>query len=179
MPLALIALAVAVVVVSLGVLVYLGGVLWGAARGPLGSFFERQQFDRHVAHAQRGDRHLQEGALAPALAEFEAAFYPYPPHSAAMAKAIANHHTGILSRLIAAADQVQGQRVRLISLAKADRLFHERAALQHRYVALRQSGSRQRLRALEQELRANTRELRATLSALSAEIASARAVRYQ
>jgi len=168
----------AVVAVSIGILVYLGGMLWGAARAPISAFFERQQFDRHVAHAQRGDRLLQEGALAQALGEFEAALYPLPPQSAAMAKTIANHHTGLLSRLIAAADQVQGERVRLISLAKVDRLFHERAALQHRYVALRQSGSRQRLRALEQELRANTRELRATLSALTAEIANARAVRY-
>lgn len=179
MPFALIGLAIAIVAVSIGVLVYLGGMLWGAARGPLGTFFERQQFDRHVAHLQRGDRSLHEGALAAALGEFEAAFYPHPPHSATLAKAIANHHTALLSHLIAAADQVQGERVRMISLAKADRLFHERAALQHRYVALRQSGSRQRLRALEQELRANTRELRGTLSALTAEIASTRAVRYQ
>jgi hypothetical protein len=95
-----------------------------------------------------------------------------------MAKAIANHPTGLLIRLIAAADQVQGERVRLISLAKADRLFHERAVLQRRHLALRQSGSRQRLRALEQELRANSRELRATLNALPAEVASARR-RYQ
>lgn len=172
-------LGFAVVAVSIGVLVYLGGMLWGAARGPVGAFLERQQFERHVAHAQRGDRCLREGALAPALSAFEASLYPYPPRSAAMAKAIANHHTGLLSRLIAAADHVQGERVRLMSLAKADRLFHERAALQHRYLALRQSGSRQRLRALEQDLRTNTRELRATLSALTAEIASARAVRYQ
>jgi hypothetical protein len=179
MPFALIGLAIAVAAVSLGVLVYLGWMLWGAARGPLSTFLERQQFDRHTARLQRGDRALRDGALAAALGEFEAAFYPHPPRSAALAKAIANHHTALLSHLIAAADQVQGERVRLISLAKADRLFHDRAALQHRYVALRQSGSRQRLRTLEQELRANTRELRATLNALVAEIASARAVRYQ
>jgi hypothetical protein len=172
-------IGLAVVIASIGVLVYLGNILWGAARGPLGTFFERQQFERHLAHAQRGDRLLREGALEQALSAFEASLYPHAPQSAAMAKSIANHHTGLLSRLIAAADQVQGPRVRLISLAKADRLFHERAALQHRYVALRQSGSRQRLRALEQELRTNTRELRTTLNALSAEIASARAVRYQ
>jgi hypothetical protein len=172
-------IGLAVVAVSIGVLVYLGSMVWGAARGPVGAFMERQQFERHVAHAQRGDRFLRDGATAQALNEFEAALYPHPPQSAAMAKAIANHHTALLSRLIAAADQVQGQRVRLISLAKADRLFHERAALQHRYVALRQSGSRQRLRALEQELRANTRELRTTVNALTAEIASARMVRYQ
>ncbi len=172
-------IGIVVVAASVAVLVYLGAMLWGAARVPMGALFERQQFERHVAQAQRGDRALQEGALSGALAAFEAALYPYPPRSAAMAKSIARHHTGLLSRFIAAADQVQGERVRLLSLAKADRLFHERAALHQRYVALRQGGSRQRVRAVEQELRANTRELRATLSALTAEIASTRAVRYQ
>jgi hypothetical protein len=171
-------IGVAVLAVSIGVLVYLGSVLWGAARGPLGSFLERQQFERHAARVERADRLLREGDIPGALLELEAALYPHPPQTAAMARAVANHHTGLLSRLIAAADSVQGQRVRLISLAKADRLFHERAALQQRYVALRQSGSRQRLRQLEQDLRGNTRELRAALNALSAEIASARAVRY-
>lgn len=171
-------IGVAVLAVSIGVLVYLGSILWGAARGPLGAFLERQQFERHSARIERADRLLREGDVAGALLELEAALYPHPPQTAAMARAVANHHTGLLSRLIAAADSVQGQRVRLISLAKADRLFHERAALQQRYVALRQSGSRQRLRQLEQDLRANTRELRAALNALSAEIASARAVRY-
>jgi hypothetical protein len=171
-------IGIALVAVSIGVLVYLGSVLWGAARSPVGAFLERQQFERHVARAQRGDRSLRDGALDTALAEFEAALYPHPPQSAAMARAIANHHTALLSRLMAAADSVQGERVRLISLAKADRLFHERAALQNRYLALRQSGSRQRLRGLEDELRTNTRELRATLGVFSAEIAATRAVRY-
>ena len=171
-------IAVVVLVVSLGVLAYLGSVLWGAARGPLGAFFERQQFERHAARITRADRLLREGDITGALLELEAALYPQPPQTAAMARSVANHHTGLLSRLIAAADSVQGQRVRLISLAKADRLFHERAALQQRYIALRQSGSRQRLRQLEQDFRVNTRELRAALNALSAEIASTRAVRY-
>jgi hypothetical protein len=171
-------IGIAVVAVSVGVLVYLGSVLWGAARAPVGAFLERQQFERHAARALRGDRYLRDGALTEALGEFEAALYPHPPQSPGMARTVANHHTGLLSRLMAAADSVQGERVRLISLAKADRLFHERAALQTRYLALRQSGSRQRLRALEQEFRANTRELRATLSALAAEIAASRAVRY-
>lgn len=171
-------IGLAVLAVSLGVLVYLGNVLWGAARGPLGAFFERQQFARHTARVERADGLLRAADVQGALVELEAALYPHPPQTASMARAVANHHTGLLSRLIAAADAVQGQRVRLISLAKADRLFHERAALQQRYVALRQSGSRQRLRQIEQDLRANTRELRAALGALSAEIASTRAVRY-
>lgn len=171
-------IGVAVVAVSLGVLAYLGSVLWGAARVPLRGYLDRQQFERHVARAQRGDRLLGDGDLVSALVEFEAALYPTAPQTPAMARAVANHHTALLSRLMAAADSVQGERVRLISLAKADRLFHERAALQQRYVTLRQSGSRQRLRQVEQDFRANTRELRATLSALCAEIATTRAVRY-
>ena len=132
-------------------------MLWGAARAPVGAFLERQQFERHAARAQRGDRYLRDGALGEALGEFEAALYPHAPQSTGMAKAIAGHHTALLSRLMAAADTVQGERVRLISLAKADRLFHERAALQNRYLALRQSGSRQRLRALEQDSRQHAR----------------------
>lgn len=171
-------IGVAVVAVSLGVLAFLGSVLWGAARAPLRGYLDRQQFERHLARAQRGDRLLRDGDVVGALVEFEAALYPHPPQTAAMARAVANHHTALLSRLMAAADSVQGERVRLISLAKADRLFHERAALQQRYVALRQSGSRQRLRQVEQDFRANTRELRATLAALCAEIATTRAVRY-
>jgi hypothetical protein len=176
MPLTLIGLAVAAL--SIAVLIYLGSVLWGAARGPLGAFVERQQIERHVARSQQGDRLLTAGDLTAALRQFEAAFYPHPAQTAAMARTVADHHTALLSRLIAAADHMQGERVRLMSLAKADRLFHERTALQTRYLALRQSGSRHRLRAIEAELHDNTRELRATLGALTAEIAAGQAVRY-
>lgn len=174
----LVGLAIVVAAISLAILAYLTAMVWNAARGPIVMFVEQQQLERHLAHLRRGERLMHEGATAEALAELEAALYPRPPRSAAMAKAVANLHTTLLSHLIVAADRVQGERLRLISLAKADRLFHERAAMQHRYVALMQSGSRQRLRALEDELRANTRELQATLSALAAEITASRVARY-
>ena len=171
-------IAVVLVAVSLGMLVYLTALLWNAAWFPVGALFERRRFERYAVHAHGGDRYLRDGALSLALSEFNLAFYPYPGRTRAMAQAVLKHHTGLLSRLIAAADHVQGERVRLMSLAKVDRLFHERDALQRRYLALRQSGSRQRLRDLEREFRANTRELRAALGALAAEIEAAQAVQY-
>jgi len=63
-----------------------------------------------------------------------------------------------------------------MSLAKADRLFHERNELQRRYLASRQGGSRQRRRDLEAALDLNTREVRATLASLAAEIRAVRSV---
>ena len=171
-------ISVVLVVVSLGLLVYLAALLWHAAWFPLGGLLARRRFERYVARAHRGDRYLQDGDLTSALSEFEVAFYPYPASTRAMAQAVRKHHTGLLSRLIAAADQMQGERVRLMSLAKVDRLFHERDALQGRYLTLRQGGSRQRLRDIEQELRVNARELRAALGTLAAEIAASQAVQY-
>ncbi len=171
-------IAIVLVIVSLVLGYFLTSLLWQAARVPVGALFERQRIERCVARARLGDACLERGEIAAALAEFEAAFYPHPVRDRASAQAVMNHHTGLLSRLIAAADHLQGERVRLISLAKADRLFQERNALQKRYLTLVQSGSRQRLRELDNEVRANTRELRATLASLAAEIASAQSRVY-
>lgn len=163
-----------IVAASLGLLFYLISLLFQAFRFPLGAWFARWRLGRYVARAQRGDRLLQAGAFDRALAEFQAAFYPDPATTPALAIAVANHHTGLLSRLIAAADQLQGGTVRLLALAKVDRLLHERQALQRRYLTLRQGGSRERQRASEDEFRENTAELRAALTALAAEILSTR-----
>lgn len=173
-------LAVVLVFLSLALAFYLARLVWQAARAPIGALFERQRMGRYVAHARRGDEYLQSGDLGRALAEFEAAFYPHPARDRATAQAAINHHIGLLSRLIAAADHLQGQRVRLISLAKADRLFQERNVLQRRYLTLLQSGSRHRVRELERDFRANTRELRTAMANLAAEITAAhRSARYQ
>jgi len=165
--------------VSAGLVLYLLRLVLSAARLPLGGFLERQRLQRCVARAAQGDRQLEAGALAPALAAFQSAFYPYAVSNRALAAAVANHHTGLLTRFIVAADQHHGQRVRLMSLAKADRLFQERGALQTRYLSARESGARQRQRDLGRALHANARELRTTLAALAAEITAVRdAVRY-
>jgi hypothetical protein len=148
-------------------------LLWTAALPPIGTQLERWRFDRCLARVERGDRYLREGELAAALGEFEAAFYPHPTRLAALAEAVNRHHTGLLGRLMAAADQLQDERVRLISLAKVDRLFHERRSLQRRYLTLGESGTRQRRREIERELRQNTRALRTALASLVAEIGAA------
>ena len=140
-------------------------------RRPVASFVERRRFEHYVARAARGDRLLQEGAVGAARAVFQAALYPYPVRTMALVDPVLQHHTALLSRLFAAADPVQGERLRLMSLAKTDRLLLQRRQLQRRLVTLQQSGSRQRLSDLEREFRQNTQELRSALAALSQEIA--------
>jgi hypothetical protein len=172
-------LAVVLLALSLAVVVYLLRLLFHAVPVSLGDFLERQRFRRYLARVAEGDRQLQRGAVEAALAAFQASFYPHVATSRATVQAIIGHHTGLLSRFIAAADQHHGERVRLLSLAKADRLFEERTRLQKQYVAARERGARQRQRELELALLANTREVRSTLAALTAEITARReAVAY-
>lgn len=172
-------LAIVLLVVSLALVYYLGNLLWQAVRLPLGKAIERRRTERYIARARRGDRHLESGALKAALREYEAAFCPYPARDSEVARVLSNHHTGLLSRFIAAADHLQEDRVRLMSLAKADRLFQERNALQRRYLTLVHSGSRRRLQEVDRELRTNAKELRNALANLTDEITSVEdAIRY-
>ena len=173
-PIVNLVLAVSLVAVAIALLYYLLRLLVHAVPVSLGDVLERQRLRRYLARATEGDRHLQRGAVEEALASFQASFYPYAATTRALEKAVLGHHTGLLSRFIAAADQRHGQRVRLLSLAKADRLFEERSALQKQYLTARERGARQRQRELERALRANARELRATLAALTAEITARR-----
>jgi hypothetical protein len=171
--------AIVLAVASLAVISYVLRLVWRAAFPSLRPLFERQRIDRYVARARRGDECLQKGELDAALAEFQAALYPHVARERALAQAVINHHVGLLSRFIAAADHLHGERVRLMSLAKADRLFQERIALQRRYLTVLQGGSRQRLREIDHQLGSNTRELRTTLAKLAGEIKAERGgVRY-
>ena len=163
-------LAILLVGVAGAVIGYLVRLVVGATPISLGTGFERQRLQRYLARAAAGDRSLERGALDRALFSFQGAFYPYPVRTRALAQQIIQHHTGLLSRFIAAADHHHGQRVRLLSLAKADRLFDEHHALLRQYLAACDRNVRARQRELEQALRANAGELRATLAALAAEI---------
>ena len=167
-------IAVLLLGASLGLVFYLGRLIWQAASLPLGPVLERKRMEHYVARAKRGDELLGQGQIGPALAEFEGALYPHLVRDRALAQIVLRHHTGLLSRYIAAADHLHGDRVRLISLAKADRLLQERGALQRRYLTVAQGGTRERRRELDREFRANTRELRATLGVLAEEISAAR-----
>src|SRR4051812_44515037 len=119
-------LKTALVLFSLSLMLYLLGILFNAVSLPLGVVFERQRFARSVARARRCDGLLREGNTDQALRELRAAFYLHPVSNRALASAVANHHTALLSRLIAITNDVQGGSVRLLSLAKTDRLLTER-----------------------------------------------------
>jgi hypothetical protein len=127
-----------------------------------------------VARARRCDDLLKRGATDEALRQIQAAFYLHAVHNRALASSVTNHHTALLSRLIALTSDVQGGTVRLLSLAKTDRLLTERSELQRRYFSARQSTRPERLRDLQTQLDANAHELTVTLQQLVAEVAATR-----
>jgi hypothetical protein len=167
-------LATVLVFLAVGLLLYLIGLLFNAASLPLGGMFERQRFARYVARARRSDELLQQGQVDEALRQLRAAFYLYAVSNRVLATAVANHHTGLLSRLISMTSEAQGGTVRLISLAKADRLLTERSELQRRYFAARQGARRERVREIEALLYHNGRELEATVQQLVTEVQAVR-----
>ena len=166
--------ATLVVGASFAILFYLGGILFSALSVPLGNLLERQRFTRHVARARRSDELLQQGEVDEALLEIHAAFYLYAVYNRNLASAVANHHTGLLARLIAITSDLQGGGVRLLSLAKTDRLLSERSELQRRYFAARQGSPRERVREILHRLGENSRELDTALQHLISEVRNAR-----
>ena len=167
-------LATVLVFISVGILLYLIALLFNAASLPLGSWLERQRFARHVTRARAADVLLERGEIEAALQTLGAAFYLHTVSGRGLASDVANHHTGLLSRLLSISAEVQGGTVRLLSLAKTDRLLGERSELQRGYFAARQSGRADRVRAAEQQLRANARDMATALHHLVAEVHAVR-----
>lgn len=150
---------------------------------PLFAASERARFQRCLARAARGDAHLQDRQIEPALREFEAAFCLMIVRAdARLADQILRHHTGLLSRLLSVADDLPQHRVRLLALAKVDRLLDRRTEMQRAYLQLRSRPLRDARRLqLERELRRNARDARAAVRELIADLQliSARKVAYQ
>ena len=150
---------------------------------PAVAALERARFRRCLARAARGDAHLQERQVPAALRELEGAFcFLIVRADARLADQIGRHHTGLLSRLLSVADDLPAQRVRLLALAKVDRLLDRRAEMQRAYLQLRTRPLRDGRRLqLERELRRNTRGLRGAVRELIADlqVISARKVAYQ
>jgi hypothetical protein len=144
---------------------------------------ERARFRRCLARAARGDAQLHAREVQAALREFEAAFCIMIVRAdARLAEQIGRHHTGLLSRLLSVADDLPAQRVRLLALAKVDRLLGRRAEMQRAYLQLRTRPLRDGRRLqLERELRRNGRSLRAAIRELVADlqVISSRKVAYQ
>jgi hypothetical protein len=167
-------LAGLVVSASIGLLLYVVSLLLNAASLPLGGWLERRRFARYVARAHRCDAFMKQGHTDQALRQLRAAFYLHAVSNRSLATSVANHHTGLLSRLISMTSDLQDGSVRLLSLAKTDRLLTERSELQRRYFAAKQSPRQGRVRELRNQLHTNSRDLNAALEQL---VAEARAVR--
>jgi hypothetical protein len=166
-------------------LVLVAGLLSLLARPlitPAVAALERARFRRCLARAARGDAHLQEHQTEAALREFEAAFCLMIVRAdARLAEQIPRHHTGVLSRLLSLTDDLPHQRVRLLALAKVDRLLDRRMEMQRAYLQLRNRPLRDARRLqLERELRRNARDTRSAVRELVADLQliTARKVAY-
>lgn len=169
-----IAFATLLVAGSAALLAYLCGLLLHALLGPLGPLFERSRLKRYEARAREGDRLMRDGHLERALDAYLQAVCPLVPDSLTMADGVIRHHTGLLSRLIAAADEAQGGTVRLLALGNVDRLLQRRSALLRQFVAARQGAPVDRRRQVERDLRENASDLQKALGTLASEIVAAR-----
>jgi len=176
---------VALVLLPIAVLL-LAGLVSLLARplvAPALAALERARFQRCLARAARGDAHLQARQIEAALREFEAAFCLVIVRAdVRLAEQIPRHHTALLSRLLTVADDLPQQRVRLLALAKVDRLLDRRMDMQRAYLQLRNRPLRDGRRLqLERELRRNGRDTRSAVRELIADLQliSARKVAYQ
>lgn len=151
--------------------------------GPGIAAWERARLRRCLARAARGEALLQGRQIEAGLRELEAAFCLLIVRAdPRLADQIFRHHTGLLSRLLTVADDLPAQRVRLLALAKVDRLLGRRADMQRAYLQLRTRPLRDGRRLqLERELRRNARDVRAAVRELIADLQllGTRKVAYQ
>jgi hypothetical protein len=149
---------------------------------PVLAAIEHARFQRCLARAARGDGALHQRQVDAALRDLEAAFCLMTVRAdLRLVDQIARHHTGLLSRLLSVADDLPPQRVRLLALAKVDRLLDRRGEMQRAYLQLRTRPLRDaRRRQLERELGRNSRDVRAAVRELVADlqVISARKVAY-
>ena len=163
-------LALVLGAVAVWLLGYLVRLLLAAAGFPLTGAFERFWLNRHVQRALQADRLLQQGQLDNALPLLRDSFCLYVFRDLDLAHAAANHHTGVLSRLLS----ITEESVRPLSLAKVDRLLRERRELQRSWIAVRQSpGKSGRVRELSAKLAANRGELLPAIRQLIEEVRTA------
>ncbi|HXJ35774.1 MAG TPA: hypothetical protein VMS22_17220 [Candidatus Eisenbacteria bacterium] len=139
---------------------------------PALSALERARFARVLARAARADSHLKAGRIDPALRDIEQAFFLSTLRAdARLADQVVAHHTGLLSRILTVIDGLPHGRVRLLSLAKVDRILERRGELQRALLQLRNRSFRDGRRIqLERELRRNAGDLRAAVRELVADV---------
>jgi len=165
---------VALVLLPLALALVVGLVLLlaGPLLSPLFAAAERARVRRCRVRAARADTALKGGDTESALREIEGAFCLIVVRAdPRLVEEIGRHHTGLLSRLLAIADGSPQPRVRLLALAKVDRLLDRRAEMQRAHLNLRNRSLRDGRRIqLERELRRNARDTRAAVRELIADI---------
>ncbi len=162
--------ALALAVVAAAVIWYLVALVAGATGFSLFRFAGTLGFSRCAAQAQRADRLIERGDVEGALAAIRSAFYLRSVHDPKLASTIADHHTGLLSRMLALTAEQRSEGVRLIALAKVDRLLAERAALQRRLISVRRGAPRSHVDEVGSRLVDNAAQLGEALDQLATEI---------
>jgi hypothetical protein len=142
---------------------------------------ERARLAQRLARAARADSQLRAGDVRGALRELEQAFCLFTVRvDASVADQIVAHHTGLLARCLTVADALPSERVRLLALAKVDRLLDRRREMQRALLQLRGRSARDARRLqLERELGRNASALRLAVRELLADLEMHRSRRVQ
>jgi hypothetical protein len=140
--------------------------------GPALRAIERARFARRLARAARGDSLLKGRRLDAALREIEQAFCTFTIRAdPRLREQVAAHHTGLLSRVLTILEDLPHGRVRLLSLAKVDRILQRRDELTLALLQLQSRSWRDGRRIqLERELRRTAHDLRAAVRELMADV---------
>ena len=133
---------------------------------------ERARFARRLARTARADSLLKARRLEGALHELEQAFCFFTVRAdSRLLEQISAHHTGLLSRFLTLIEDLPQGRVRLLSLAKVDRILDRRSDLEGALLQLRNRSWRDGRRIqLERELRRNAHDLRGAVRELVADV---------
>jgi hypothetical protein len=139
---------------------------------PALSALERARFARRLARAARADSALKARRLDAALRELEQAFCLFTVRAdSRLVEQVSAHHTGLLSRFLTVVEDLPQGRVRLLSLAKVDRILDRRNDLEHALLQLRNRSWRDGRRIqLERELRRSAHDLRGAVRELVADV---------
>lgn len=167
-------LIAALILLPSGLLLVAGllALLLSPLAGPVLRAVERARFARRLARAARADSLLKSRRLEAALREIELAFCLFTIRAdPRLREQIASHHTGLLSRVLTVLEDLPHGRVRLLSLAKVDRILQRRDELGTALLQLKSRSWRDGRRIqLERELRRTAHDLRAAVRELVADV---------
>jgi hypothetical protein len=133
---------------------------------------ERARFARRLARTARADSALKGHRVDGALRDLEQSFCLFTVRAdPRLVDQVAAHHTGLMSRFLTIVETLPHGRVRLLSLAKVDRILARRRQLEDALLQLRNRSWRDGRRIqLERELRRSAHDLRAAVRELVADV---------